>query len=145
MMSKGSFAALSAVFVALATTAIWAGDAAAAGTLDRLRQDKTLRIAYRPDAPPFSYQTGSAEPQGFIVDICRAVAKSLTQQLQLPSLNIVYVPVIQPMLPFRKPLSHKRPMFRFFDRHHEIGAGQVVDRALLREPIGAASANRQLF
>ena len=93
MMSKGSFAALSAIFVALATTAIGAGDATAAGTLDRLRQDKTLRIAYRPDAPPFSFQTGSAEPQGFIVDICRAVAKSLTQQLQLPSLNIVYVPV----------------------------------------------------
>ena len=89
MMSKGSFAALSVAVVALATTAIWAGDAAAAGTLDRLRQDKTLRIAYRQDAPPFSFQTGSAEPQGFIVDICRAVAKSLTQQLQLPSLNIV--------------------------------------------------------
>jgi polar amino acid transport system substrate-binding protein/glutamate/aspartate transport system substrate-binding protein len=93
MMSKGSFAALSVAFVALATTATLAVDAAAAGTLDRLRQDKTLRIAYRPDAPPFSFQTGSAEPQGFIVEICRAVAKSLTQQFQLPSLNIVYVPV----------------------------------------------------
>jgi polar amino acid transport system substrate-binding protein/glutamate/aspartate transport system substrate-binding protein len=66
---------------------------AAAGTLDRLRQDKTLRIAYRQDAPPFSFQTGSAEPEGYIVDICRAVGKSLTQQLALPSLNIVYVPV----------------------------------------------------
>ena len=30
-------------------------------------------------------------------------------------------------------------MFRFFDRNHEIGAGQVVHSALLREPIGAAS------
>jgi polar amino acid transport system substrate-binding protein/glutamate/aspartate transport system substrate-binding protein len=98
MMSKRSLAALSlpvlGVFalVVLALSA-FSAPAEAAGTLDRLRQDKTLRIAYRPDAPPFSYQAGTAEPQGFIVEICRAVAKSLTQQLELPSLNIVYVPV----------------------------------------------------
>lgn len=95
MMSKRSLAALSLSalgVLALGLSAL-ATPAQAAGTLDRLRQDKTLRIAYRPDAPPFSYQTGGAEPQGFIVEICRAVAKSLTQQLQLPTLNIVYVPV----------------------------------------------------
>jgi ABC-type amino acid transport substrate-binding protein len=95
MMSKRSLAALSlsALGILALGLSVLAAPAEAAGTLDRLRQDKTLRIAYRPDAPPFSYQTGSAEPQGFIVEICRAVAKSLTQQLQLPSLNIVYVPV----------------------------------------------------
>ena len=95
MMSKRSLAALSlpALGVLVLALSAFTAPAQAAGTLDRLRQDKTLRIAYRPDAPPFSYQTGSAEPQGFIVEICRAVAKSLTQQLQLPNLNIVYVPV----------------------------------------------------
>jgi ABC-type amino acid transport substrate-binding protein len=95
MMSKRSLAALSlsALGILALGLSVLAAPAQAAGTLDRLRQDKTLRIAYRPDAPPFSYQTGSAEPQGFIVEICRAVAKSLTQQLQLPNLNIVYVPV----------------------------------------------------
>lgn len=64
-----------------------------AATLDRLRQDDTIRIAYRQDAPPFSYQNPGAEPAGFIVDLCRAVAKSLAQQLNLPSLKIDYVPV----------------------------------------------------
>ena len=29
---------------------------AAAGTLDRIGQEKTIRIAYREDAPPFSYK-----------------------------------------------------------------------------------------
>src|SRR5690349_18639020 len=33
----------------------WSG-AVEAGTLDRLRQDSTIRVAYRRDAPPFSYQ-----------------------------------------------------------------------------------------
>jgi polar amino acid transport system substrate-binding protein/glutamate/aspartate transport system substrate-binding protein len=63
---------------------------AAAGTLDRLRQDKTLRIAYRQDAPPFSFQTGSAEPEGYIVDICRAVGEP-DAAARLASLSIVTI------------------------------------------------------
>jgi ABC-type amino acid transport substrate-binding protein len=67
-----------------------AGEAA---TIDHLRQDNAIRIAYRRDAPPFSYQDAAAKPAGFIVDLCRAVAKRLSQQLSLPSLKIDYVPV----------------------------------------------------
>ena len=33
-------------------------------------------------------------------------------------LDVMYVPVIQPILPSRKPFPYKRPMFLFFDRHH---------------------------
>ena len=62
-------------------------------TLDRLRQDDTIRIAYRRDAPPFSYQNGDAKPTGFIVDLCQAVVKRLSQQLNLPGLKVAYVPV----------------------------------------------------
>lgn len=67
--------------------------AAAAGTLDHVKQDKTIRIAYRDDAPPFSYKRTTAEPAGFMVDLCRAVANQIAQQLNLGSLKIVYVPV----------------------------------------------------
>jgi ABC-type amino acid transport substrate-binding protein len=84
--------ALAVAALATAALGLQALDAEA-GTIDRLRQDKTLRIAYRDDAPPFSYKAGSPEPSGFMVDLCRSVAKHLTQQLTLPSLNIVYVPV----------------------------------------------------
>jgi polar amino acid transport system substrate-binding protein/glutamate/aspartate transport system substrate-binding protein len=66
---------------------------ASAGTLDRIRQQKTMRIAYREDAPPFSYKNKIDEPAGFMVDLCRAVAKKLTEQLQLSALSVVYVPV----------------------------------------------------
>ena len=66
---------------------------AAAGTLDRIGQEKAIRIAYREDAPPFSYKDKLGEPSGFMVDLCRAVAKKLADQLNLPSLNVAYVPV----------------------------------------------------
>ena len=66
---------------------------AVAGTLDRIGQEKTIRIAYREDAAPFSYKDKLGEPAGFVVDLCRGVAKKLAEQLNLPSLNAVYVPV----------------------------------------------------
>ena len=65
---------------------------AAAGTLDRIGQGKTIKIAYREDAPPFSYKDKN-EPGGFMVDLCREVAKKVADQLHLPSLDVTYVPV----------------------------------------------------
>jgi polar amino acid transport system substrate-binding protein/glutamate/aspartate transport system substrate-binding protein len=76
----------------LAAVAV-AGGAASAGTLDRISQDKTIRIAYREDALPFSYKDKTGRPAGFIVDLCREVAKRLTHQRHLGSLEIVYVAV----------------------------------------------------
>src|SRR5690348_500773 len=64
-----------------------------AGVLDRISQDNTIRIAYREDAPPFSYKDKLGEPAGFMVDLCREVAKKLAQQKNLTSLNVAYVPV----------------------------------------------------
>jgi ABC-type amino acid transport substrate-binding protein len=64
-----------------------------AGTLDRLLQDKTLHIAIRDDAPPFSYKNSKGEPAGYMVDLCRAVAQNLSGQLKVGDLKIVYVPV----------------------------------------------------
>ena len=66
---------------------------ASAGVLYRISQEKAIRIAYREDAPPFSYKDKIGEPVGFMVDLCREVAKKLADQLQLASLNVVYVPV----------------------------------------------------
>src|ERR1700757_3035956 len=66
---------------------------AAGGTLDRIGQGKTIKIAYREDAPPFSYKDKIGEPGGFMVDLCRDVAKKLAEQLHLPSLEVTYVPV----------------------------------------------------
>jgi ABC-type amino acid transport substrate-binding protein len=77
------------VFVAAGVHA----DETPGGTLDRIRQQKTIRIAYREDAPPFSYKGSAGEAAGLIVDLCKAVAANLTKQLNLSSLNVAYVSV----------------------------------------------------
>src|SRR6266436_10364398 len=66
---------------------------ASAGVLDRVAQEKAIRIAYREDAPPFSFKDKIGEPAGFMVDLCRAVAKKLAEERNLAALNVVYVPV----------------------------------------------------
>ncbi len=66
---------------------------ASAGTLDHIEQEKAIRIAYREDAPPFSYKDKIGEPAGSMVDLCRAVAKKLAEQRSLPALSVAYVPV----------------------------------------------------
>jgi ABC-type amino acid transport substrate-binding protein len=89
-----TFAAL-----ALASTVWFAGEApaqTATSTLDQIRSSKTLRIAYGPDSPPFSYIAGppaTAAPQGYSVDLCRAVAARLKDQLKIPDLAVTYVAV----------------------------------------------------
>jgi ABC-type amino acid transport substrate-binding protein len=86
------FAAAAAIAALSVTVGVFAATAAA-GTLDRIGQDKSIRIAYRDDAPPFSYKDKIGEPGGFMVDLCREVAKKLADQLHLASLNVTYVPV----------------------------------------------------
>jgi ABC-type amino acid transport substrate-binding protein len=88
---RGRRAAATACLMTVATVVSVA--TVSAGVLDRISQDKTIRIAYREDAPPFSYKDKLGEPTGFMVDLCREVAKKLAQQKNLTSLNVAYVPV----------------------------------------------------
>src|SRR5580698_2144993 len=75
----------------LASFGVFAGAGASAATLDRIRQLHAIRLAYREDAAPFSYKTNSGEPAGYMVELCQAVVKQLSQQLQIPTLSIDYV------------------------------------------------------
>jgi polar amino acid transport system substrate-binding protein/glutamate/aspartate transport system substrate-binding protein len=71
-----------------------ASGSAAAATLDKIKADQTIRIAYRQDARPFSFmESDRTEPGGFMLDLCRAVAKRIGEQLKLPDLKVAYVPV----------------------------------------------------
>jgi len=63
------------------------------GVLAHIRQDGTIRIAYRVDAPPFSYLDKADTPVGFTIDLCHAVADNIAHQLGRTSLKIAYVPV----------------------------------------------------
>jgi ABC-type amino acid transport substrate-binding protein len=83
-----------AVLVAALLTVTQFAGLASAGTIDKIRTDQAIRIAYREDARPFSYkEPNGAEPTGYVVNLCKAVAKHLADQLGVPSLKVVYVPV----------------------------------------------------
>jgi len=86
MISIGQLKAL-----ALAAAAALAMASADAGTLDRARQDKALRIAFREDAPPFSFTDSSGLPAGFVIDLCRSVVKHIGEQLNINDLKVAYV------------------------------------------------------
>jgi glutamate/aspartate transport system substrate-binding protein len=59
--------------------------------LQRIRDTKTIRVAYRTDARPFSYEDGG-QPAGYSVDLCKRVVTSLEQQLKVESLAAKWVP-----------------------------------------------------
>lgn len=54
---------------------------------------KTIKIAYRTDAKPFSFVNDKKEPAGFTIDLCKLVVQSMQGQLGIPSIKIEWVPV----------------------------------------------------
>ena len=54
----------------------------AAATLERVRATGALKLGYRIDAQPFSYQE-SGRPVGYSIDLCQGVAESV-EELNLP-------------------------------------------------------------
>jgi ABC-type amino acid transport substrate-binding protein len=61
--------------------------------LQAITSTKTIKIAYRSDARPFSFLNDKNEPTGFTIDICKLVANSIGQQFGLGDLKIDWVPV----------------------------------------------------
>ncbi len=66
--------------------------AMAQGTLDRIRERGELRIGYRADARPLSFEEDGA-PAGYSVDLCRRIAAGIGEQLSLPAMKATYVRV----------------------------------------------------
>jgi ABC-type amino acid transport substrate-binding protein len=91
-MASTTVSLLRFVSVALAAAALTLSSVGA-GTLDAVKQAKTIRLAVRDDAPPFSYKDKTGQPAGFMVDLCRAVVKHLADDLSLGEVKIVYVAV----------------------------------------------------
>jgi glutamate/aspartate transport system substrate-binding protein len=63
------------------------------GRLKTIQESKTITVAYRPDAVPFSYEDGDKKPVGYTVDLCRNVIAVLERQLGGTPLQIKWVPV----------------------------------------------------
>jgi glutamate/aspartate transport system substrate-binding protein len=60
--------------------------------LKAITNTKTIKIAYRRDARPFSFVNDNNEPVGFAIDVCKLVANSIGRQFGLGDLKIDWVP-----------------------------------------------------
>ena len=64
------------------------------GRLKKFKDTKTVTIAYRTDATPFSFiEKDAKEPAGYSIDLCKRVVSSIEQQIATPGLQVKWVPV----------------------------------------------------
>jgi ABC-type amino acid transport substrate-binding protein len=61
-------------------------------TLDRIRQRGEIKIGYRADARPLSFEE-AGKPAGYSIDLCRRIAAGISEQLSMPGMKATYVPV----------------------------------------------------
>ena len=78
-------------FLSIVLGASQAQSEAPVSTLDRIRDTGVLRIGYG-DTPPFSYQNADGAVIGYSIDLCKKVAEELRVRLDLPRLDLKYVP-----------------------------------------------------
>lgn len=61
------------------------------GRLKKIADSKTISIAYRTDAAPFSFTDDKNQPVGFSVDLCKRVVNSIERQLKVQGLQTKWV------------------------------------------------------
>jgi ABC-type amino acid transport substrate-binding protein len=62
------------------------------GRLKKIRDTKTIALAYRADALPFSFEENK-QPAGYTVDLCRRIVGAIEKQLGAGELKVNWVPV----------------------------------------------------
>jgi glutamate/aspartate transport system substrate-binding protein len=67
--------------------------ASAADTLEKIRTNGYITLAYRESSIPFSYLDASKRPIGYSMDICARLVDAVKFQLRMPKLETRYVPV----------------------------------------------------
>jgi len=63
------------------------------GRLKKIHDTKTIAVAYRTDALPFSFEDRDGKPAGYTVDLCRSVIGSIERQIGVAPLQVNWVPV----------------------------------------------------
>lgn len=87
-MSYRLFAALLALSV-LGTLSFDAG----ADTLGQIRKSGEIRLGYRTDAPPMSFNDAQGQAAGYSVELCRRIAAAVKDELKIADLRITMVPL----------------------------------------------------
>jgi ABC-type amino acid transport substrate-binding protein len=67
--------------------------AAQSGTLERIKRDGEIVLGYVEGAAPFSSVDAGGQPQGYSVDLCRAIAQGVAAQLGIAGLKTRWVPL----------------------------------------------------
>lgn len=75
----------------LAVLALLVPVAAPAQTLDKIRKSGVITLGYIDGAAPFSFTDGNGEPQGYSVELCRAVAEGVAAQLKRTGMKTRWV------------------------------------------------------
>ena len=63
------------------------------GRLKQIHDTKTISVAYRTDALPFSFEETDKKPAGYTGDMCRGVIAVIERQLGVSPLQVKWVPV----------------------------------------------------
>lgn len=63
------------------------------GRLKKVHDTKSIAVAYRTDALPFSFEGPDRQPAGYTTDLCRAVIAHMEKQLAAGPLQVRWVPV----------------------------------------------------
>jgi len=63
------------------------------GRLAAITGLKSIKVAHRTDATPFSFISAFNDPIGYSVDLCKLVVESMQRRLKLDALKIEWVPV----------------------------------------------------
>jgi glutamate/aspartate transport system substrate-binding protein len=63
------------------------------GRLAAIAGLKSIKVAHRTDATPFSFTTAFNEPVGYSVDLCKLVVDAMQRRLKLDAMKIEWVPV----------------------------------------------------
>ncbi len=63
------------------------------GRLKKIQETKTINVAYRTDAVPFSFEDNDKKPTGYTVELCRSIIGVIEKQIGVVPLQVKWVPV----------------------------------------------------
>ena len=92
-LAAASFAASAAPKAAKADADTPATPALPHPVLDRIKASGHIVLAHRESSVPFSYYDANKKPVGYALDLCKDLAETIRRHLNLPALQIDYVPV----------------------------------------------------
>lgn len=81
------------ILAACVLSATAASAAELAGTLEKIKDSKTIVIGFQEASVPFSFLDGSQKPVGYAIDICLKIVDAVKNELNLPDLKVEFNPV----------------------------------------------------